>query len=375
MTGYAYRFSIIPGGAVTDARLTPRALQVLCLLGRHTNDAGWCARSQVKMAKEIGCSRSTIYDALELLLEAGWIEKQHNGRGGRDADSASHPFAACSFRVRLDRNDLPQHIKDGDEFASEPEGGAAPERQGVPVPPAGGAAPEPAPLEGLPSEGISSEPERETRARARKQAEGLANFEARWPTAAADDRHKTAYAWEALTDTEREAALAGIGPFLANLKQHKRSGIPAGWKYLEQKRWMLIERKDEPPKIERFEAVENSEQWNAWTVFYGCIGAVSGIPGYLISTIGGQRVARLPSEWPPVGSGLSLDRATWTDVVAGSGQFAAWLRRLREGPPVNIALPTKMIDGKPVGYLRVPCEWPPRKDGSTGPPSSDQNVA
>lgn len=47
------RLSIIPARAATDKALKPRDLQVLCVLGRHTDDLGWCRRSQVKMANEM----------------------------------------------------------------------------------------------------------------------------------------------------------------------------------------------------------------------------------------------------------------------------------------------------------------------------------
>jgi DNA-binding MarR family transcriptional regulator len=67
------RLSIIPAGAVTDRSLEPRDLQVLCLLGRHTDKAGWCSRSQVKMAREIDCSRGSLQNSLERLVEAGWV--------------------------------------------------------------------------------------------------------------------------------------------------------------------------------------------------------------------------------------------------------------------------------------------------------------
>lgn len=70
------RYSIIPGGAVTDPRLEGRDLQVLCLLGRHTDKLGWCFRSQVKMAHELGCGRATLQRSLARLLSADWIDRR-----------------------------------------------------------------------------------------------------------------------------------------------------------------------------------------------------------------------------------------------------------------------------------------------------------
>jgi hypothetical protein len=101
----APRLSIIPAGAVTDRSLEPRDLQTLCLLGRHTDRAGWCARSQVKMARELGCGRSSVQRSLERLCEAGWVEKKRRDEAGK-ADESSQPSASYAYRVVLDRDDF-----------------------------------------------------------------------------------------------------------------------------------------------------------------------------------------------------------------------------------------------------------------------------
>lgn len=240
MADFNYRFSIIPAPAVTDKDLSANAFRVLCLLGRHTNDAGWCSRSQVKMARELGVGRATIQDALEILYERGYVERRANGRGSRAAPiDGEQPFSAHSYRVKLDRDDLPGRIKDaiGDE------GGAATAAGGA-APPAGGAAP-PAPLEGISSEGISSEPERES-PRAREEMP-VAKFLKRWPTAAVDDHTKITKHWQALSADQQHAAIDGIDAFLAKLKAQGRKHIIAGWKYLEERRWTLID--DDAPNI------------------------------------------------------------------------------------------------------------------------------
>lgn len=88
------RYSIIPGGAVTDRQLEPRDLQVLCLLGRHTDKLGWCFRSQVEMAEELDCGRATLQRSLARLQEAGWVEVR---------DRKRHSYYA--YRVVMDRDD------------------------------------------------------------------------------------------------------------------------------------------------------------------------------------------------------------------------------------------------------------------------------
>src|SRR6185437_1986833 len=70
------RLSIIPAGAIFDRTLEPRDLHVLNLLGCHTDKAGWCRRSQVRMAAELGCSRSSVQRSLDRLCEAGWVQKK-----------------------------------------------------------------------------------------------------------------------------------------------------------------------------------------------------------------------------------------------------------------------------------------------------------
>ncbi|MDH6265523.1 hypothetical protein M2360_000913 [Rhizobium sp. SG_E_25_P2] len=90
------RFSVIPAWVVTDPRLKGRDLQVLCLLGRHTDRGGWCRRSQVKMAGEMGVARSTVQASLDRLYGLGVVEKhQQQSADGRDS--------AHWYRVILDQ--------------------------------------------------------------------------------------------------------------------------------------------------------------------------------------------------------------------------------------------------------------------------------
>lgn len=102
------RLSIIPAGAVLDPRIKARDLQVLCLFGRHIDRRGWCRRSQVQMAKEMGCARSTVQASIDRLVEAGWLQKKvlsaPHQQGERDS--------AHEYRVVLDVPDQPQDVVD-----------------------------------------------------------------------------------------------------------------------------------------------------------------------------------------------------------------------------------------------------------------------
>lgn len=137
---FDYRFSIIPAGAIIDRRLEPRDLQVLALLGRHTKNGGWCYRSQVKMAAELGCGRGSIQRSLDRLVEAGWVEKRLRGRGDAEPDATKQPFAAHAYRPIFD-NAIPEEILSRiDEQAAaeaaaddaESQGGCPPVGTGVP---------------------------------------------------------------------------------------------------------------------------------------------------------------------------------------------------------------------------------------------------
>lgn len=103
------RYSIIPARAITDPTITAQALRVLALLGRHAADNGWCRRSQVKMAQELGCSRGTVQNALELLIGRingeGYVERREETRAGVEPEEGRHPHCSYSYRVRLDLGD------------------------------------------------------------------------------------------------------------------------------------------------------------------------------------------------------------------------------------------------------------------------------
>lgn len=361
---FNYRFSIIPPGAIIDPRVTPRALQVLCLLGRHIDNGGWCSRSQVKMARELSCSRSAVQEACDILLEAEWIERRRNGRGATGPETSEQPFAAYSYRVRIDRDERVEAVEAPEDIE---EGGAAPAAGGA-APAAGGAA-EAAPLEGISSKGISSEGERDARAREEaheKFAKWLAAFKLQWPTAAADDQSRIANAARGLTDAERKEALAKLPEFLDFLRKTGRGKIPAGWKYLEEKRWTLLAAAAAQAPPQRPLVAENSEQGLIWRAILDIAGhRRDGFPAFWLSGPPQARMVSVPGELSSALLALNSDRETWRDVLEADrdGRFAAWMRWLQGVIPANFI---RCQPGKDGRALRVPCDWPPRKDGTIG---------
>lgn len=92
------RYSITPAGASTDPRLEGNDLRVLCFLGEHTDDLGWCFLSQVKMADALHIGRATVQRSLTRLVETGYVEIKTSTPSGR-------PHACYAYRVIMDRDD------------------------------------------------------------------------------------------------------------------------------------------------------------------------------------------------------------------------------------------------------------------------------
>lgn len=90
------RFSILPGRAASDERMTLSVLRVLSALGRHTNTEGWCFINQGRLATELHVSRQAVNTAIKKLVEWGYLEK----RATRRKDGGN---GVCDYRVKLDQ--------------------------------------------------------------------------------------------------------------------------------------------------------------------------------------------------------------------------------------------------------------------------------
>ncbi|WP_305320024.1 hypothetical protein [Bradyrhizobium sp.] len=382
------RLSIIPAGAVTDPSLEARDLQVLCLLGRHTDRAGWCARSQVRMAGELRCGRASVQRSLERLYEAGWVEKKRRDEAGK-ADESSRPSASYAYRVVLDRDDFAfeNATRDAEgetdesyaETASE-QGGCPP--VGTPNEPGSdvaadtenggegahidghpGAHPERAPgahtyvgTKNAPLERPHLERERDARARDLKdrKARFLVTFEARWPTAAVDDRQRTAYASDALTEAEEADALAGIAPFLENLKKLYRKGVPAGWNYLEQKRWTLLEQA-KPDNAGPLSHASGSAEAKAVKVLHDIAGRAEAFAKIWRRSDGSVNFNK-PMSAQLTALSQAPEPSAWVEL--SRNQAGAWEGLLRSFFDPGV-MRQHMREG-----ARAPWLWPPRKDGT-----------
>ncbi|MDI3559585.1 hypothetical protein [Bradyrhizobium sp. Arg816] len=375
------RLSIIPAGAVTDRSLDARDLQTLCLLGRHIDRAGWCTRSQVRMAAEIGCGRATLQRSLERLYEAGWVEKRRRDHW-RPEDST--PSSSYAYRVKLDRDDfdLKSLARDADddldeshaENAEVPENGGGVPAGGQGCPPVGTGAHACAGTGAHTYAGTNNDPlerplktnERDAGARARDRKDRFkAEFRKLWPTAAVDDRNRTDYAADALSADEEKAALAGVELFLDELKRQGRKTVPAGWRYLEEKRWTLLRGVGEGSAEGRpasFAIDENSEAGKAIAVLYA-VG--KGKP--FVNR--GQVIYRAETTPQVLAFGGVADRASWRWIVDRQ-QVAAWSAFL-SSHVFGVRSPLLERRGDEMGFF-APAPWPPRKDGTWSDDAASQ---
>lgn len=282
--GFGPRLSVIPAAAVTDARLQGRDLQVLCLLGTHTNELGWCWRSQGEMARQVGCVRGTIQNALRRLEAAGWVEvRQRRRNDGGDASHAYRVVLDVSERQVLAARrkeplpaDLPEDPEPEAPVPEAPE--AAEEGPSQGTPPANILAPPcqqigtPLPTQGwhppaniglapyndkvLNDEILTSEPPLsppEGRGGASANPDGgqwageplppegpewqaLADL---WPGIATNRVPRALKVWGGLTAAEKAGAIAGVPPYLAECQRHRRQVCQVA-SYLKDRRWLHL---------------------------------------------------------------------------------------------------------------------------------------
>ncbi|MER8852994.1 helix-turn-helix domain-containing protein [Mesorhizobium australicum] len=231
------RLSIIPADAVTDPLLEGRDLQVLALLGRHTDNRGWACRSQVKMAREISCGRATVQRSIARLVNAGYLEH-------REIFRESGADAAHEYRVVLDR---PEVQADGEISHHDERSRVVPTRgQGVPtrgqgVPTQGG--------QGVPTHErapMLTTPVKRKRESAREDEEEFERARRAWPSGFADSRDDALTAWLALSQEDRIEAASEIERFAATNKAIGRKMICGFVAYLREQRWTALPPRPKP---------------------------------------------------------------------------------------------------------------------------------
>ncbi len=153
---------------------------------------------------------------------------------------------------------------------------------------------------------------------------GLKAFLAAWPTAAVDDQARIGSAWAELTTEQRRAAQAGIAPFLAELKAAGRKAVPAGWKYLSERRWTLLAEKTAAKAATGVFAAEAwSREW--WAVVINRVAAGQPVRIALAAALEGKGSTFAGAERPDEErlAGLLAYPSTGAEMAAWRPWFAA----------------------------------------------------
>nr|WP_292833026.1 helix-turn-helix domain-containing protein [Mesorhizobium sp.] len=312
------RLSIIPARAATDPALKPRDLQVLCVLGRHTDDLGWCRKSQVKMADEMGCARSTVFEAIERLVKAGYLERYvQESDNGRDSPHV--------YRVILD----PKHPDPASVSVEETEAADPCRPVGtpadIPAPPAG---PEPAPPAG-PEPAPKNDPFRTTDSETGERAlpRGPEDRElgerafrrafAAWPTYLDDSEPAARLAWARLSQPERAAAIERQADYATSAgKAGGRKTLCSFGKYLGEKRWERLPPPEAQPVTVDDYAPPFGPVWSAFIVGSLATGNVQPVDTlYRQARLG--RGHRFGERWHGLKPAMEA-------VPVGTAMFEAW---------------------------------------------------
>lgn len=382
----------------------PHAKYVLCMLTLYVNGEGSCFVSVGQLADDCELAIETVRRRLTFLQQVGAIARfpqyldEHGrrngeGRGRRTSDDIRLLIAA-------DEDEIEARAHANDKNEPDPEDGQTPPAEGgqtepsspVPQPGLDSISPPPRSLLGLYLDsncggGLTLEPEPEPEPESSPYPlPSTASETSVAPTTPLGDLQPLADAypipitnvastralWSALTDTERADVLTACLGYGTFLRANPKRAAKDAHRWLAAKDWLGYldsGQKAARQSRERVEIVEGSEQWTAWAVYYACCRTT--IPCGALAPRGSRR-ASMPSEWPPVGRGIDPDSRNWTKVYAGAGPFAAWLRRLREGPCMAIGLRSEVVDRVWKNYLLVPQEWPPK---AAEPPTADSALS
>lgn len=356
-------FSILPRAAVLDRRLKAQDLQVLALLGISIDTrTGWCTRSQVKMAREIGCGRATLQRSLSRLVEVGYVEQRPLVRA--DGGDRAH-----EYRVLFDEVRPAAFINDIDEFAAEA-GGDGPsdaldsgsdeaENQAAPpCPPAGTPAHQWAPLPTLGGQGVPTherapirttflkrDSEREARTRdpvigragdrlavsiaeetaAARGDPAFMAFIDGWDGAAADDLLKPWRAWQLLEPEERAAASDRAAAYQAYRRVEGRKKMIAAATYLGQKLWLMRQGEGEGGTAgDPFVAVPAMSR-AFWALVHRRIAAGQNVMATIRQALDGRPIGVRVSEAPTAAEEAALFR-----LETSGPQAEAWFDHFRE---------------------------------------------
>lgn len=199
----------------------------------------------------------------------------------------------------------------------------------------------------------------------------------------------------ALTPAERRERITGASGYAATLAKRPKAHPVDPAKFLREGLWAEYVRHAPPPPRTVFVAA-GTPQADAWAVYAATCGRFRPQPTW--SDQHGARGWLEYTEWPPFGRGFDPTPAQWWFVERGTRECAAWSERIhqlvgrvpdfvadrptdRDRASAGLAVLDPLRGTEPLGDgrrfgRRVPCRWPPRRDGTpcTGPPGDDAAV-
>lgn len=92
-----HKFSIIPGRAAQDRRVTDSIYRTLSALCMYADKDGWCFPAQGTLAEDIGKTRKTVNEHLQLLEAWGYVRSEYRPKENNSPTSKRYQVVYDTF--------------------------------------------------------------------------------------------------------------------------------------------------------------------------------------------------------------------------------------------------------------------------------------
>jgi hypothetical protein len=365
---------------------------VLFVLADYANkDDQTCWPANKNIADLAELSVSTVkeklrdLELLKLISRAPRIRKD----GGRSSNEIQ-----LHLDVQVDLGAVEETAVDPDDVDNTPSQnltGDSPQPIVSAQPPADSSRPTPSRLAGQQEEPSTDPSIKTLPPTPEEEPDGFAEFWDKYPDHELMDRDRTLAAFKALTASERAHAVAVIDRYAKLIREKERKPKNANT-WLDQKRFANFPKDGWRSQSDKTFLEATSKAFRALVVLAN-IEQRTPPQSYQddqTGLLGIWRHGVVPPDLEALGEFDVETYADWRVVERGSTEFNAWASRIKDWTgrytePLKINLggikrhqkPDKTwfeVPNRTFG-LRVPCAWPPRKDGSIGPPSESQSAA
>lgn len=326
-TAWSWRHGIAKSG------LPPTTRHLLLTMSLFMNECGeGCYPSIEDLMDATGLSKNAVLKHICVAVDNGWLRRGNHGLRGQKWRRAEYE-AAWPGRSDAGTGDAANADADTGtdiepaDSADTAEGGArgAPpiEQKVVHEVDKGGAPRGPKVVHDVHQDKDQSihqsntSPVERERASARDDPR-FRKFLKAWPTSVADDKARTAAAWEALGAAERQAAVEGVPAFAAAMKRLNRRYWPAGFTYLRDRKWLDLpdqaveEVANAPHPVEPW-----SREW--WVLVWARLAGGGRVTFWLERAVAGEAMVVKAAERPATET-VSRFRQIFSDDPA----WAAW---------------------------------------------------